>query len=77
MKTTQQIDENKTTGILCTCPWCGTRNKVFVKPSDYMRWELEGILVQAAFPYLSADERELIMTGICSPCWDKSFKECM
>ena len=38
-----------------------------------------GVSIQVAFPHLSADEREFIMTGITSEEWKKLFpakKEC-
>ena len=43
---------------------------VKVKVADMNRW-LNGELVQVAFPYLSADEREVCMTGIDSQSWDE------
>jgi len=36
---------------------------------------LEGALIQDAFPDLSADDREFIMTGIVPEEWDKLFGE--
>ena len=47
---------------------------VQVKLADMNRW-LNGELVQVAFPYLSADEREVCMTGIDSVAWDEMFAE--
>jgi hypothetical protein len=37
-------------------------------------WE-NGMLVQEAFPNLSADDREFIMTGVISDEWDNAFKD--
>jgi hypothetical protein len=45
---------------------------VKVKLADMNRW-LNGELVQVAFPYLSADEREVCMTGIDSIAWEEMF----
>jgi hypothetical protein len=42
-------------------------------------WEIgvvkraQGEYIQDAFPTLSAGEREQLMTGIHSECWDKEF----
>ena len=33
-----------------------------------------GALIQNAFPYLSADEREFLMTGTPPEVWDELFK---
>jgi len=56
------------------CPFCGKRHTVQVHPADYHAWE-DGTLVQEAFPYLSASERELLISGICPTCWDNMFGE--
>ncbi len=53
--------------VATKCPFCSSENAVEVKEQDYKAWKL-GALAQNAFPYLSADQRELVMTGIC--CWD-------
>lgn len=50
----------------------GRKFNVTVKLADMNRW-LNGELVQVAFPYLSADEREVCMTGIDSQHWDEMF----
>lgn len=38
------------------------------------RWQ-RGELIQNALPGLTADERELLMTGTHPDCWDKMFGE--
>jgi hypothetical protein len=40
---------------------------------DYQAWK-SGKLIQNAFPYLSADEREFLMTGITPDEWNSAFK---
>jgi hypothetical protein len=47
---------------------------VTVQLSDANEW-LNGGLIQNCFPYLSADERELLMTGIDGEMWDEMFGE--
>ena len=54
------------------CPHCKHYHFVIVQDVDYQRWQ-SGTLVQDAFPNLNADEREILMTGICGPCWEKIF----
>ena len=39
---------------------------------DYAAWQ-NGMLIQRAFPYLTPDEREFLMTGITKEEWDKAF----
>ncbi len=58
--------------ITTTCPFCGHINEVAVNKSDYWEWQ-NGALVQDAFPYLTADERETLVSGICPACWDRMF----
>jgi hypothetical protein len=45
---------------------------ITVKFSDANRW-LNGEMIQVCFPYLSADDRELLMTGIDSETWEEMF----
>jgi hypothetical protein len=60
------------TTIVTRCPFCGHANCIEVNDVDYWAWQ-NGALVQDAFPYLSADERELLISGICSTCWNRVF----
>lgn len=45
-----------------------------VTPDQLSRWE-NGELVQAAFPDLTADEREFIMTGLTGEEFNELFSE--
>lgn len=58
--------------VITVCPFCGKANEVFVNEMDYLDW-CDGKLAQHAFPYLSADEREMLISGICPTCWDDMF----
>jgi len=58
--------------VTTRCPFCGKSNDVKVNEMDYLDW-LDGKLAQKAFPYLSADEREMLISGICPACWDSTF----
>ena len=59
--------------IECTCPFCGQTHNVQVREADYVMWEFANWSAQDAFPYLSADEREMLISGICPTCWEKTF----
>ena len=48
--------------IITRCPFCGRANEVAVNEADYLDWQ-DGALVQNTFPYLSADEREMLISG--------------
>jgi hypothetical protein len=58
--------------VVTTCPFCGKSYGIEVNEIDYLDWE-DGKMAQDAFPYLSADEREMLISGICPTCWDKYF----
>ena len=55
--------------VVTRCPFCGEAHTVLVNEMDYYDWQ-DGKLAQDAFPYLSADEREMLISGICPTCWD-------
>ena len=38
-------------------------------------WNVRCVLVQDAFPHLSLDDREFLMTGITPEEWDEHFSE--
>lgn len=58
--------------ITGVCPFCGKEWSIAVSALDVAAWQ-EGALVQNAFPYLSAEERELLISGICADCQKKVF----
>lgn len=58
--------------IVTTCPICKESHEVTVEFSDYLDWKC-GKLSQEAFPYLSANDREMLISNICPTCWDKMF----
>ena len=60
--------------VITRCPFCGHANEVEVNEIDYLDWQ-DGTLVQDAFPYLSANEREMLISGICPTCWARTFGE--
>lgn len=59
--------------IKVTCRDCGKVFTIRFNPEDMRRWQA-GELIQNAFPYLTAGERELLKTQICDECWEKMFK---
>lgn len=65
---------NKEVCIITTCPFCGHANEIEVNEMDYLDWG-DGMTVQEAFPYLSPEEREMLISGICPTCWEKTFAD--
>ena len=60
--------------IKTTCPICNKEHIVNVQEKDWDNYKNNNELVQNAFPYLTADERELLITGICNDCWNNFIK---
>jgi hypothetical protein len=63
------------TDITLTCQFCYEETVLLVAKSDIMRYVFDGAYVQDAFPYLNADEREMIISDTCSKCFDAMFAE--
>ena len=61
--------------IVKNCPFCGKPHEVMVYEDDFDAWQNGDLLAQEAFPYLTASEREILISGICPQCWDKMFPE--
>lgn len=53
-----------------TCTECGRVVRLLLDSISYARWQ-RGALVQIAFPHLSDDDREILVSGICGKCFDK------
>lgn len=56
-----------------TCITCKTNHEVFVNPVDMERYK-NGTHAQDAFPYLTEDQRELLISQICGTCFDAMFE---
>lgn len=61
--------------IVQSCLECGDPVAMEVNESDLDRWLSGKELVQDAFPYLTADQREILISGICGKCFDKMFSD--
>ena len=59
--------------IKVTCRECKQAFEIAVNPDDVRKWQ-GGELIQRAMPYLTADERELLISGTCGSCFDKMWK---
>ena len=64
----------KEVSVATACPFCGHANFVEVNENDLFDYE-DGGKAQDCFPYLTANEREALISGICPACWDKMWKE--
>lgn len=68
--------EERSDGRVCKCTrqcrLCGEDVSVYVRVEDFDTFLRRSGYVQNIFPYLTADERELLAHGFCGPCFDKA-----
>jgi hypothetical protein len=50
----------------------GRKFEILARLEDVNCW-INGELIQDAFPYLDADQREILKTGIDTQSWDEMF----
>jgi len=51
-----------------TCKQCGAEYNIMVSPDDVLKWQA-GHFIQDVLSYLSAAERELMISQTCDNCW--------
>ena len=56
------------------CRQCGKEVILKVYKEDIVKYQ-NGELIQRAFPYLTAGEREMLISGICPDCWEKLWSD--
>ena len=56
------------------CEFCGDLSHTTVPGPGLWAWE-HGEFVQVAFPTLTSDQREQVLTGTHPACWDATFPE--
>lgn len=57
--------------LIAQCSVCGERFPIVVNETDWERWNdrENPIAIQKCFPYLTAAERELFLSGLCDDCY--------
>lgn len=61
--------------VTLNCKICTATHIIEVPVSGYLKWQQRRAAIQDALPTLSAEDREMLMSGICPACWDKLFGE--
>lgn len=61
------------TVMAARCKMCAANHVIFVKMHDYIEWKNGAGFIQDLMPYLSEGERELLISGTCSQCFDSMF----
>ena len=71
---THHTTDAGTERLYATCRHCGEEHTMEVSQEGFQKWN-EGELIQNALSELSADEREILISGICGKCYDTMFGE--
>ena len=57
-----------------SCRMCKKTHTLKVRVEDYLTFDMPNRPhIQGIFPYLSPEERELLISGICPDCWNRMF----
>lgn len=56
------------------CSRCRREAQLEVSDAGYQAW-VNGTLIQNALPELSEDDREILISGICGPCFDDMWDD--
>lgn len=58
--------------VTVVCRFCQSRHDFPVDPDGYRQWS-GGVLIQQAMPDLDLATRELLISGMCPGCWERTF----
>ena len=64
----------RTRNMSITCKHCNTEYNIMVNPEHILQWQAGNGYIQDIMPYMPADERELLISKICSDCWNEMFE---
>jgi hypothetical protein len=70
--TAPAVNDPAQTQVIGPCIQCQQPQAVTVQLADLSAYRRGGY-AQDVFPYLSADQREFLISGICGKCWDEMF----
>ena len=57
------------------CKHCGITYTILADREDVKKWVAGEGYIQDVLAYLSAGERELLISGTCDNCWKNMFPE--
>ena len=74
---TVSVDKERNIDIQIRCVCCGKTHTIFVNNEDWEEYynSEHRRYIQDIFPYLTAGERELLISGVCSNCWEGIFSD--
>lgn len=63
----------KTIQMSIQCNACGKYYHITVDHDSYIAWKNDEGLIEDLLPNNTSDERELLISGNCGSCYDKTF----
>ena len=67
------LANNRDSIVDVMCVYCGAYQTIFYNREDMVDWLCGNGNIQDIMPYLSANERELLISNTCGSCFDKMF----
>lgn len=67
------LSKNCSDHCYVVCNVCGIDHIIFYNRHDMLNWLSGTLPIQDALNYLSAGERELLLSGVCGKCFDMMF----
>ena len=67
-------DTTNSQAVHCECIMCSKIVTLYVNELDFYAWNEAGASIQEAFPYLTPDEREIMISSICGECFDGMYR---
>jgi len=61
--------------IAVKCPRCEREYILPCNKEDLIAFQNGEKLAQEAFPYMPAQYREMLISGLCPECWDEIFSD--
>ena len=55
------------------CNQCNNEYKILLDETDYDAWQNGDGYIQDLLSYLTAAERELLISNTCNACWQKMY----
>jgi hypothetical protein len=59
--------------VIKTCSECKRLVEIAIQESDFEIFRTSSISIQKCFPYLTFNEREILLSGVCGRCYDNFF----
>lgn len=66
-------NRDKKAKINITCKYCQKLYTIEVGMVDYFEWKSGMMFIQDSLHYLTAGERELLISKTCDSCWKKLY----